>query len=143
MFKKLQTAFKQLGATMVVEMSCFTAVALELAYQEFKSKYVAVNGHKIENYIATKGTNCEEEEKKEPMAAVAGQKFYKKEHQMPIIASECPGWVCYAEKRVGDLALPFMSKTKSPQQLCGILSKLYLAKKSKLELEDESVSEVD
>ena len=62
---------------------------------------------------------------------------------MPIIASECPGWVCYAEKRVGDLALPFMSKTKSPQQLCGILSKLYLAKKSMLELEDDSVSEVD
>ena len=80
MFKKLQTAFKQLGATMVVEMSSFTAIALELAYQEFKSKYVAVNGHKIENYIATKGATCEEEEKKEPVAAVAGQKFYKKEH---------------------------------------------------------------
>ena len=48
---------------------------------------------------------------------------------MPIIASECPGWVCYAEKRVGDLALPFMSKTKSPQQILGTLVKLYLAKK--------------
>ena len=59
-----------------------------------------------------------EEESKEPRAAAtpaSAAKFYKKAQEMPIIASECPGWVCYAEKRVGDLALPFMSKTKSPQ----------------------------
>ena len=56
---------------------------------------------------------------------------------MPIIASECPGWVCYAEKRVGDLALPFMSKTKSPQQLCGTLTKLYLAKKQEVSIPPE------
>ena len=62
-------------------------------------------------------------------------KFYKKAQEMPIIASECPGWVCYAEKRVGDLALPFMSKTKSPQQICGALSKLFLAKKLQAALE--------
>jgi iron only hydrogenase large subunit-like protein len=34
---------------------------------------------------------------------------------MPVIASECPGWVCYAEKRVGDLAVEHMSHVKSPQ----------------------------
>lgn len=42
-----------------------------------------------------------------------------------MISSECPGWVCYAEKRVGDLALPHMSTTKSPQQLFGVLSRLW------------------
>ena len=47
-------------------------------------------------------------------AASKGQKYYKKGDILPIIASECPGWVCYAEKRVGDLVLPNMSKTKSP-----------------------------
>jgi len=30
------------------------------------------------------------------------------------MASECPGWVCYAEKVVGDSVFPFMSKVKSP-----------------------------
>jgi iron only hydrogenase large subunit-like protein len=44
---------------------------------------------------------------------------------MPVIASECPGWVCYAEKRVGDLAVEHMSHVKSPQQLYGVLTKLY------------------
>jgi iron only hydrogenase large subunit-like protein len=33
---------------------------------------------------------------------------------LPILTSECPGWVCYAEKTVGDEAFPFMSKIKSP-----------------------------
>ena len=52
--------------------------------------------------------------------------YYKKGEIFPIIASECPGWVCYAEKRVSDLVEPNISKAKSPQQLCGILSKLHM-----------------
>ena len=40
--------------------------------------------------------------------------YYKKGDVFPIISSECPGWVCYAEKRVGDLVEPNISKTKSP-----------------------------
>ena len=52
MFKKLQTVFKQLGARMVLEMSAFTAMALELSYQEFKQKYLAVNGQKVEEFMA-------------------------------------------------------------------------------------------
>ena len=42
---------------------------------------------------------------------------------LPILSSECPGWVCYAEKQVGEEAFPFMSKVKSPQQLCARLVK--------------------
>ena len=49
------------------------------------------------------------EETKENKAASKTQKYYKKGDVLPIIASECPGWVCYAEKRVGDLVLPNMS----------------------------------
>ena len=45
------------------------------------------------------------------------------------MTSECPGWVCYAEKVVGESAFPFMSKVKSPQQLCGQLLKHYLSLK--------------
>lgn len=52
MFKKLQTVFKQLGARMVLEMSAFTAMALELSYQEFKQKYLAVNGQKVVEFMA-------------------------------------------------------------------------------------------
>ncbi len=42
---------------------------------------------------------------------------------LPIICSECPGWVCYAEKVVGHSILPFMSQIKSPQQIMGSIVK--------------------
>jgi len=94
-------------------MSAFTATSLELAFKEFKERYLRECGPSVEAYLQMKNTATGEEESKTP--ATPASKFFKKAQEMPIIASECPGWVCYAEKRVGDLALPFMSKTKSPQ----------------------------
>lgn len=38
---------------------------------------------------------------------------------LPILASACPGWVCYAEKTHGEYILPFISKVKSPQAIMG------------------------
>jgi len=33
------------------------------------------------------------------------ERFKHKEH-LPMLASSCPGWVCYAEKRHGEFVLP-------------------------------------
>ncbi|KAI9171382.1 Cytosolic Fe-S cluster assembly factor-like protein [Paramyrothecium foliicola] len=46
----------------------------------------------------------------------------------PILASSCPGWVCYAEKTHPHV-LPHLSKVKSPQALMGTLLKTALSKK--------------
>ena len=46
----------------------------------------------------------------------------------PILASSCPGWVCYAEK-THPYALPHLSKVKSPQALTGTLLKTVLSRK--------------
>lgn len=43
----------------------------------------------------------------------------------PMLASECPGWVCYAEKRQAAL-LPHISRTRSPQQITAALARLVL-----------------
>ncbi|XKL68470.1 hypothetical protein PGB90_003961 [Kerria lacca] len=51
---------------------------------------------------------------------------------LPMLASACPGWICYAEKTHGFL-LPFISTTKSPQQIMGSLLKLYYAKEKNIE----------
>jgi len=51
-----------------------------------------------------------------------------KELQLPMLASACPGWVCYAEKAHGQL-LPFVSTTKSPQQVMGTIVKRWLARR--------------
>lgn len=44
---------------------------------------------------------------------------------LPMLASACPGWICYAEKTHGEL-LPFVSRTKSPQQVMGTLVKRFI-----------------
>ncbi|KAK9889808.1 hypothetical protein WA026_007180 [Henosepilachna vigintioctopunctata] len=45
---------------------------------------------------------------------------------LPMLASSCPGWVCYAEKTHGSYILPFISTTRSPQQIMGSLVKNWL-----------------
>ncbi|ODQ54701.1 iron hydrogenase [Saitoella complicata NRRL Y-17804] len=37
---------------------------------------------------------------------------------LPLIASACPGWICYAEKTHGEI-LPHISLVRSPQQIMG------------------------
>ncbi|KAJ7045532.1 iron hydrogenase [Mycena alexandri] len=45
--------------------------------------------------------------------------------QMPMLASACPGWICYAEKAHAEM-LPFIARTKSPQQVMGTLVKNWM-----------------
>lgn len=45
---------------------------------------------------------------------------------MPMLASSCPGWVCYAEKTHGDYILDYISTTKSPQQIMGTIIKQWV-----------------
>ncbi|KAI7803840.1 cytosolic Fe-S cluster assembly factor narfl [Triplophysa rosa] len=44
---------------------------------------------------------------------------------LPMLASACPGWICYAEKTHGEFILPYISTTRSPQQMMGSLVKNY------------------
>lgn len=53
----------------------------------------------------------------------------QKTFKLPMIASSCPGWVCYAEKTHGDAIIPYISTTRSPQQIMGVLVKQMLAQK--------------
>ncbi|XP_017771766.1 PREDICTED: probable cytosolic Fe-S cluster assembly factor CPIJ010948 [Nicrophorus vespilloides] len=48
---------------------------------------------------------------------------------LPMLASSCPGFVCYAEKTHGNFILPYISTVKSPQQIMGSLLKSTLSKK--------------
>ncbi|GAB1607765.1 cytosolic Fe-S cluster assembly factor narfl-like [Argonauta hians] len=51
-----------------------------------------------------------------------------KQTPFPMLASACPGWICYAEKTHGSYILPYISTTKSPQQIIGSYVKDYFAK---------------
>lgn len=39
----------------------------------------------------------------------------KTNRNLPMLASSCPGWVCYAEKTHGSFILPYISTTRSAQ----------------------------
>lgn len=65
------------------------------------------------------------ESRDEFMTRFSDQKTFK----LPMLASSCPGWVCYAEKTHGKLILPHISTTRSPQQIMGVLVKQFLAQK--------------
>eukprot|EP00898_Chlorokybus_atmophyticus_P003461 jgi/Chlat1/4115/Chrsp26S04125 len=45
--------------------------------------------------------------------------------RLPMLTSACPGWICYAEKTHGQYILPYISTTKSPQQVMGTVIKGY------------------
>lgn len=47
---------------------------------------------------------------------------------LPMLASACPGWICYAEKAHSEM-LPFIARTKSPQQVMGTLVKKWIGRK--------------
>ncbi|KAK7790273.1 hypothetical protein R5R35_012639 [Gryllus longicercus] len=55
----------------------------------------------------------------------------KENGKLPMLTSSCPGWVCYAEKTHGQFILPYIAKTKSPQQIMGSLIKTYLSSQLK------------
>ncbi|CAD8093774.1 unnamed protein product [Paramecium sonneborni] len=48
---------------------------------------------------------------------------FKQTNIFPLLCSECPGWVCYAEKTLDESIINHMSKVKSPQQIFGKLLK--------------------
>ncbi|CAK5281724.1 unnamed protein product [Mycena citricolor] len=52
----------------------------------------------------------------------------KLEGKLPMLASACPGWICYAEKTHPEM-LPFIAQTKSPQQIMGTLVKNWMGQK--------------
>ena len=54
----------------------------------------------------------------------------EREEPFPLIASACPGWVCYAEKTHSEV-LPHISTVKSPQQIMGTVVKYYFGEKIK------------
>uniref|UniRef100_A0A3B1K5M4 Nuclear prelamin A recognition factor-like n=1 Tax=Astyanax mexicanus TaxID=7994 RepID=A0A3B1K5M4_ASTMX len=64
------------------------------------------------------------------------ERFARKEEDkkaLPMLASACPGWICYAEKTHGDFILPYISSTRSPQQMMGSLVKNFFARQQGVE----------
>lgn len=97
-FKKLTTFFKSLGVKSVFDTSCSRDLTLVESCNEFITRY----------------RQCHLADDQKSNGA------------LPMIASACPGWICYAEKTLGSYILPYISSVKSPQQSMGVIIKKHM-----------------
>lgn len=140
---KLVYFFKHfLGAHHVFDTSFTQDLSLVESAREFTDRfkhYMLNGGEALE--LAMQQQDAEkaaaEEEGKPKVrarrrkAAASSEESAIVNQDLPMLASSCPGWVCYAEKTHGEV-LPFITAAKSPQQMMGSLVKDYFAKKSGL-----------
>ena len=110
-----------MGVAKTYDLSLSTQISLAECYEEFIAQYRNSAKYEIakECLEALKGKTEEEMESILPDL----KKKLEKAPSSPVLCSECPGWICYAEKVVGEEILPFMSLVKSTQQIQGRLLK--------------------
>eukprot|EP00596_Hydrurales_sp_CCMP1899_P007117 CAMPEP_0119052856 /NCGR_PEP_ID=MMETSP1177-20130426/74012_1 /TAXON_ID=2985 /ORGANISM="Ochromonas sp, Strain CCMP1899" /LENGTH=387 /DNA_ID=CAMNT_0007032557 /DNA_START=208 /DNA_END=1368 /DNA_ORIENTATION=- len=139
-FLRVATALKGLGVTYVLDSSSGGDVALVEAREEFMFRYR--NGQ-VKSWVKpphtipasstsvfvvpdkdNKGTSLYAPEMQLGDPVPVGYPTLDKQC-LPMLASQCPGWVCYAEKTQTE-ALPFISDTKPAQQIIGAILKKIL-----------------
>ncbi|KAF6264183.1 iron hydrogenase [Scenedesmus sp. NREL 46B-D3] len=113
---RLSTFLKhQLSVGLVLDLGLGSALALTEAAAEFVARYKARQQQRSAA-VADGGAAANS-----GAAAAAGA------GPLPVLASACPGWVCYAEKTHGSYILPYIAATRSPQGIMGSLVKQLLA----------------
>eukprot|EP01035_Chromulina_nebulosa_P018021 gene18021-23662_t len=120
----------------VFDMSSVGDVALLESAEEFIHRYnqertnewisppntIAISSNKIKQL---NDSNIYDNQSNINEIYVETPEIYK---HLPMLASNCPGWICYAEKNQPQ-SLPYISTTKSPQQILGTLVKSLLREK--------------
>ena len=113
--RKLTTFLRSVGVAEVFDAASTLDFSLLEAQREFVQHYQATRTASNNPSSHSPTSNC-------PPSALP----------LPLLTSECPGWVCYAEKTQGAYLLPHMSKIKSPQQVMGVLIKGWWASTHRL-----------
>ncbi|KAG6874473.1 hypothetical protein C0995_010383 [Termitomyces sp. Mi166 len=99
---------------------CTKSLGFAFAFDTTFARHVALQEHVAE--FEERWRAAEEKPASEVTNDLAG----KSAKGLPMLASACPGWICYAEKAHSEM-LPFISRTKSPQQVMGTLVKNWMS----------------
>ncbi|SPO25762.1 related to NAR1 - similarity to human nuclear prelamin A recognition factor [Ustilago trichophora] len=100
-----------------------TVFQFDHVYDTTFSRHIALKEHEREFF--QRRANSHKRAKHNDAADTLGNSQPSDEPTLPMLASACPGWICYAEKTHGEL-LPYVSTTKSPQQVAGVIAKRFL-----------------
>jgi len=128
---RLATFLRQLGAGAVFDIAAARQLSLAEAAAEFMQRYRASprGAAALAAAGASAGSGCAaaatatgaaaaagadggdamDVDAPQPQAASSGSSSAVDAGPLPMLASACPGWVCYAEKTHGDHVLPYIS----------------------------------
>ncbi|OQS03707.1 ATP-binding Cassette (ABC) Superfamily [Thraustotheca clavata] len=119
---KLVSYFRSLGVHVVLDSAASADIALLEARTEF-----------LMRYRQRQTLPWKRPPSSRPISSTETEYYENNEHEeppmhvgLPMLTSACPGWVCYAEKSNAN-AIPYISTTKSPQQITGTLVKRLFA----------------
>ena len=131
--RKLTTFFQQLGVRALVDTTPALDIALLEAREEFIQRFL-YSQTKLQPHTATVVTATASS----TSAAVdtdIDESTVKptSSSPLPILSSECPGWICYCEKTQTIDILSHASSCKSPQAIMGTILKQYWAKQQGLQ----------
>lgn len=108
MARKLTGFLQSLGVKYVMDATCALDISLIEAREEFVQR------------LASSSSSSSPSNATASSSSPAGP--------LPVLSSECPGWICYAEKTQGEFILPYISSTRSPQQVMGTVVKQMMSK---------------
>ncbi|CAI2173369.1 1042_t:CDS:2 [Funneliformis geosporum] len=122
--KRLTYFFKTLGVHHVFDTSFSRDFSLLESAREFVERY-RVYQEKQQQFTVDNDVKSTKAKRN----VTSGERDHAmNDAKLPMLASACPGWICYAEKTHGSI-LPYISQTKSPQQIMGSVVKDYLGNK--------------
>ncbi|PSC72354.1 cytosolic Fe-S cluster assembly factor narfl [Micractinium conductrix] len=129
---RLAAFLRGLGARAVLDLGAARHLALAEAAAEFVARFRAsprgaatlaaagaAAGPAAAAAAAAAGGDAMDVDGAPPAASSSGDEA----GPVPMLASACPGWVCYAEKTHGEHVLPYIATGKSPQAMQGTLVK--------------------
>lgn len=122
--RKLVTLFRNLGVNLVIDSTSSGDFALLESRAEFLHRYRSQQKTVWARPPSSVAVSSAKTEYLEPITAVNPQQDPLK--ALPMLASSCPGWICYAEKSQ-PAAIPFIDTTKSPQQIAGSIIKRFVS----------------
>ncbi|CAH0486968.1 unnamed protein product [Peronospora farinosa] len=122
--RKLVTLFRTLGVNLVIDSTCSGDLALLESRAEFLRRYCDQQKTIWARPPSSVAVSSRKTEYLEP--STAANPLQDPLRAMPMLASSCPGWICYAEKSQPN-AIPFIDTTKSPQQIAGSIVKRFLS----------------
>uniref|UniRef100_A0AAV1UJQ3 Iron hydrogenase small subunit domain-containing protein n=1 Tax=Peronospora matthiolae TaxID=2874970 RepID=A0AAV1UJQ3_9STRA len=122
--RKLVTLFHSLGVDLVIDSTASGDFALLESRAEFLHRYRNQQKTIWARPPSSVAVSADKTEFLEPSTAL--NPLQDPLRALPMLASSCPGWICYAEKSQPN-AIPFIDTTKSPQQIAGSIIKRFVS----------------